>query len=87
MTLNDPACSTPTSWAPRLLAPPRARNGPNSIELTPIICDWQSGDKEQARKWHDRAVEWMDKNKVEDQELLGFRAEAAELLGVEAKKK
>jgi hypothetical protein len=55
--------------------------------LTPIIRDWQSGDKEQARKWHGRAVEWMDKNKVEDQELLGFRAEAAELLGVEAKKK
>ncbi len=45
------------------------------------------GDKEQARKWHDRAIQWMEKNKVEDQELSAFRAESAQLLGVEGRKK
>jgi tetratricopeptide (TPR) repeat protein len=48
---------------------------------------WQTGDKEQARKWHDRAIPWMEKNKVEDKELSAFRAEAAQLLGVEGRKK
>ena len=58
-------------------------------------CDWfflamaheKLGDKEQARKWHDQAIQWMEKNKVEDQELSAFRAEAAQLLGVEGRKK
>ncbi len=58
-------------------------------------CDWfflamaheKLGDKEQARKWLDRAMQWMEKNKVEDQELMAFRAEAAQLLGVEGKRK
>jgi hypothetical protein len=45
------------------------------------------GDKSQARKWHDRAIQWMEKNKVEDQELSAFRAESAELLGVGGRSK
>ncbi len=62
--------------------------GENAIDSFFLaMAHWQSGDKEQARKWYDRAVGWMAKNKVEDQELLGLRAEAAELLDVEAKKK
>ena len=42
----------------------------------------QLGDKEQARKWYDQAVEWLKKNKRKDEELKRFRAEAAQLLGL-----
>jgi hypothetical protein len=45
------------------------------------------GDREQARKWHDQAIQWMEKNKVEDQELSDFRAESAQLLDVEGNRK
>ena len=46
------------------------------------MAHWQLGDKEQARKWYDQALEWMEKNKPQDEELKRFRAEAAELLGL-----
>jgi tetratricopeptide (TPR) repeat protein len=42
----------------------------------------QRGNKDEARRWYDRAVQWMDKNQPENKELGRFRAEAAELLGV-----
>ncbi len=45
------------------------------------------GDKEQARKWRDRAIQWMEKNNARNRELSAFRAEAAQLLGVEGTKK
>jgi tetratricopeptide (TPR) repeat protein/serine/threonine protein kinase len=51
------------------------------------MAHWQTGDKKLARKWHGRAMQWMEKNKVEDQEVFAFRAEAAQLLGVEGRKK
>jgi len=48
---------------------------------------WQQGDKEQARKWQDRARAWMEKNKKalendkpHQAELCHFQAEAAELI-------
>jgi tetratricopeptide (TPR) repeat protein/serine/threonine protein kinase len=44
------------------------------------MAHWRLGDKEQARKWYDQAVQWMEKNKPQDEELHRFRAEAAELL-------
>ena len=46
------------------------------------MAHWQLGDKDEARKWYDKAVEWMDKNQPKNEELLRFRAEAAELLGI-----
>jgi WD40 repeat protein/serine/threonine protein kinase len=42
----------------------------------------QLGDKDQARTWFDKAVEWSVKNQPKNEELLHFRAEAAELLGI-----
>jgi serine/threonine protein kinase/tetratricopeptide (TPR) repeat protein len=45
---------------------------------------WQLNNKNEARKWYDRAVEWMEKNKPKDTELIRFRAEAAELIKNEA---
>lgn len=42
----------------------------------------QLGEKEKARERYDKAVEWMDKNKPDHEELIRFRAEAEKLLGV-----
>jgi hypothetical protein len=46
------------------------------------MAHWQLGEKDEARKYYDKAVAWMDKNKPDDEELRRFRAEAAALLGV-----
>jgi eukaryotic-like serine/threonine-protein kinase len=43
---------------------------------------WRLGDKEQARRWYERARLWMDKNMPDDGGLQRFRAETAELLGI-----
>jgi tetratricopeptide (TPR) repeat protein len=47
------------------------------------MAQQQLGDAVAARKWYDRAVQWMDKNRPQDEELRHFRAEAAALLGIE----
>jgi serine/threonine protein kinase/Flp pilus assembly protein TadD len=46
------------------------------------MAHWQMDHQEEARKWYDKAVPWMDKNKSQDDELRRFRAEAEALLGV-----
>src|SRR5205814_1851619 len=46
------------------------------------MARWQLGEKEQAVKWFDKAVAWMDKNDPKGDDLLRFRAEAAEVLGI-----
>jgi tetratricopeptide (TPR) repeat protein len=48
------------------------------------MTHWQLDDKGQARKWYDKAVEWMDKNAKENEELRRFRSEAEELLKKES---
>ena len=50
------------------------------------MTHWRLGDKPEARRWYDRAVEWMDKNQPKNEELLRFRSEASELLDVQEKK-
>jgi tetratricopeptide (TPR) repeat protein len=50
------------------------------------MAHWQLGEKGKARTWYDLAAQWMDKNQPTNEELLRFRAEAAELLGIEKKK-
>ena len=40
--------------------------------------------KNEARRWYDRAVAWMNEKAPRDAELLRFRTEAAEVLGVVA---
>jgi uncharacterized protein HemY len=44
---------------------------------------WKLNDQDQARQAYDRAVRWMEKHAQQDGELLRFRAEAAELLGID----
>ena len=46
------------------------------------MAHWQLGHKDEARKWYDQAVAWMDKNNPQDEELKRFQSEAAELLAV-----
>jgi serine/threonine protein kinase/tetratricopeptide (TPR) repeat protein len=44
------------------------------------MAHWQLGQKDKAREWYDRSVEWMDKNQRTDELLRRFRAEAEELM-------
>jgi tetratricopeptide (TPR) repeat protein len=46
------------------------------------MAHWQLGHQDEARKWHERSVEWMAKNQPTNKELVRFRAEAEELLGL-----
>ncbi len=39
------------------------------------------GDPADARRWYDRSVTWIETNAPHDQELLHFRAEAAQPSG------
>ena len=43
------------------------------------------GDRDGARRWYDRAVARMDETYPENPELIAFKQEAAELLGIQPK--
>jgi tetratricopeptide (TPR) repeat protein len=45
------------------------------------MAEWKLGHPDEARKWYDQAVRWMDKNHPTDDELRRCRKEAAHLLG------
>jgi eukaryotic-like serine/threonine-protein kinase len=47
---------------------------------------WRLGDRDKARGWLDRAVDWMDKNNPRDAELIRFRAEAEAMLADSGKR-
>ena len=51
------------------------------------MANWQLGKKDEANKLYYKAVEWMQANRPTDPELMRFRQEAAELLGVELEAK
>lgn len=40
------------------------------------------GEQAQARSWYDKAIAWMEQNESQDEQLLRFRTEAEEQLGV-----
>jgi tetratricopeptide (TPR) repeat protein len=62
----------------------RLRNGGDAADWFFLaMAHRQQGDKQEARRWWDRAVVWMDKNKPRDEELGRFRAEAAALLRID----
>jgi tetratricopeptide (TPR) repeat protein len=50
------------------------------------MAKWRLDEKEEARKWYGKAVEWMDRNQPKNEELRRFRVEAAELLELKEKK-
>lgn len=63
------------------------RNGGDSYDwFFLVMAHWRLGDKEQARKRYDQAVEWMDKNAPTNGELRRFRAETEALMGTRDKK-
>jgi serine/threonine protein kinase/Flp pilus assembly protein TadD len=65
------------------------QHGSQGASLTLFVlamAHWQAGDKEQARRSYQVAVELMEKNNPRDGEVCRFRAEAAELLGMNEKK-
>jgi hypothetical protein len=35
-----------------------------------------------ARRWYDKGVMWMDKNKAEAEKIRQYRSEAGKLLGI-----
>ena len=47
------------------------------------MAHWQLGEKDQAREFYDRAVQWMEANQPTSDQLHRFRAEAEVLLGIE----
>src|SRR4051812_21330568 len=44
------------------------------------MAHWHLNEKEDARKWYGKSVEWMDKNQPKNGDLVRFRHEADELL-------
>src|SRR5262249_35684830 len=44
------------------------------------MAHWQLDRKAEASKWYEQAVQWMDKNAKENDQLRRFRREAEELL-------
>ena len=50
------------------------------------MAHWRLGDRDEARTWFDRAVQWMDKHKPQDDELRRFRAEAEAALAEAGKR-
>ena len=46
------------------------------------MAHWKLDQKETARKLYDQAVQWMEKNAAQNEELRRFRAEAEQLLGI-----
>jgi serine/threonine protein kinase/WD40 repeat protein len=51
--------------------------------LFQAMAHWQLGHKPQSLTCFHKAVEWMEKNRRDDEQLIRFRAEAAALLGPE----
>ena len=49
------------------------------------MTSWQADKKDEARRWYDDAATWMKENKPDNPDLLRFRAEAADLLGIKEK--
>ena len=62
------------------------RSGGNSYNWFFLaMAHWQLEHKAKPRTSYKKAVEWMEKNKPNNEELVRFRAEAEELLDVKKK--
>jgi tetratricopeptide (TPR) repeat protein len=62
----------------------KLRNGGDSLEWFYLaMIHGRLGEKEQARKWYDQALQRMEQNDPDNGELKYLRAEAAELLDIE----
>jgi Flp pilus assembly protein TadD len=50
----------------------------NGLHLA--MAYWQTGDKEKARDWYEKALKWMNEHPTKDEYLTRLRAEASALL-------
>jgi len=62
------------------LPPVRSTSCVNALFLA--MAHWQLGEQDEARRWYGKAVEWMEKQQTEDDQLRRYRAEAEELLKI-----
>ncbi len=46
------------------------------------MSHWQLGEREQARHWFDQAVQWINTNQPDDDEIRRVQAEAEKLMGI-----
>jgi len=51
------------------------------------MAHWHVGNKEQARKWYDRGVQWMESWGLHNEELRRIRVETEALLGIKNSEK
>jgi len=58
----------------------------NSAEFLLAEARWQLGDKEQARKWYERAVARFERHELHYAELRRLRAETEQVLGLRGQK-
>jgi tetratricopeptide (TPR) repeat protein len=49
------------------------------------MAQWRLGNREQARKRYDQAVQWAEQNQPENEDVRRLRAEAAAVLGIDSK--
>jgi tetratricopeptide (TPR) repeat protein len=60
------------------------QDGDSLVWFFLAMARWRQGNRDEARKWYDQAVQWMDKHPRQDGEALRrLRAEAAALLKIE----
>ena len=46
------------------------------------MAPWQLGNDDNSRRWYDKAIEWIEENQPDDEEIDWFRDEAEALLGI-----
>ena len=51
------------------------------------MAHWQLENRDEARKWYEKAAAWMEKKQSQNEELRRFRAEAAALLKIDDRPK
>jgi serine/threonine protein kinase/Flp pilus assembly protein TadD len=73
-------------WFFMAMAHWQAGQGPGVGGQGSGIKEEEERHRAQAKKWYDQAVQWMEKNNPQDEELKRFRAEAGQLLGIEKSK-
>jgi serine/threonine protein kinase/tetratricopeptide (TPR) repeat protein len=73
-------------WHPTLAALTQAmklrKGGDGNDWFFLAMAHEKLGNKAEARRWYDRALEWMQKHQPENAELRRFQVEAAEVLGL-----
>jgi Flp pilus assembly protein TadD len=63
-----------------------SKSGDAASDFFLAMTHWQRGEKEQARKSYDQAAQAIAKNQPNQHALRRFRAEAADLLGINGPK-